>query len=117
MSVKLPPQVELIRLGRRKAVVLHLVQPRPGHDAADLGLLAERQQVRQHAEMLAAPVPAGDAHAALHFVEDQQHFVLVADPAQRLQPFAAEMVVAAFALDRLDDDRGDVETALRRRTA
>ena len=28
-----------------------------------------------------------------------------------LQPFAAEMIVAAFALDRLDDDRGDIDAA------
>ncbi len=117
MSVKLPPQVELIRLGRRKAIVLHLIEPRPGHHATDLRLFPERHQVGQHAEMLAAPVAAGRSHAALHFVENEQHFVLVADAAQRLQPFAAEMIVAAFALDRLDDDRGDVDAALLRRTA
>ena len=117
MSVKLPPQVELIRLGRRKAVVLHLIESRPGHDAADLRLFPERHQVGHNAEMLAAPVAAGRAHPALHFVENEEHFVLVADPAQRLQPFAAEMIVAAFALDRLDNDRGDVEAALLRRTA
>ena len=62
--------------------------------------------------MLAAPVLAGDAHAALDFVEDEQHVVLVANPAQRLQEFAPEMVVAALALDRLDDDRGDVRGLL-----
>ncbi len=61
--------------------------------------------------MFAAPISAGGAHAALHFVENQEHFVLVADAAERSQPFAAEMIVATFALDRLDDDRGDVDAA------
>ena len=112
MSVKLPPQVELIRLGTRKAIVLDLIEPRPGHYATDLGFFPERHQVGQNAEMLTAPVAAGDAHPALHFVENEQHFILVADPAERLQPFATEMIVATFTLDRLDNNRGDVETAL-----
>ena len=58
--------------------------------------------------MLAAPVLAGDAHAALHFVEDEQHLVLVANAAQGAEQFAAEMIVAALALDRLDNDGGDI---------
>jgi hypothetical protein len=29
-----------------------------------------------------------------------------------LQPFAAEMIVAPFALNRLDNNRGDVDAAL-----
>ena len=99
--------------GEAEAVVLDLVQARPGHDAADLGFLAEDQQVGQHVEMLAAPVPAGNAHAALDFVEDEQEVVLVANPPQRAQELAAEMVVAALALDRLDDDGGDVGGLLR----
>ena len=62
--------------------------------------------------MLATPVAAGCSHAALDFVEDKKHLVLVADAAQRLEPFAPKMIVAAFALDRLDDDRRDVDAAL-----
>ena len=58
MSVKLPPQVELIRLGSTETIVLHFIEPRPGHDATDLRLFAERHQVGHHAEMLAAPVAA-----------------------------------------------------------
>ena len=112
MSVKLPPQVELIRLGTRKAIVLNLIEPRPGHDATDLGFFPERHQVGHNAEMLTAPVAAGDAHPALHFVKNEEHFILVADPAEGLQPFATEMIVATFTLDRLDNNRGDVETAL-----
>src|SRR5664279_2037428 len=62
--------------------------------------------------MFAAPVAASGSHAALHFVENQKHLVLVADPSQSLKPFAAEMIVAPFALDRLDDDRGDIDATL-----
>ena len=58
--------------------------------------------------MFAAPILTGGSAAALHFVENQQHLVLVADAAQRLEPFLAEMIVAAFALDRLDDDGRDL---------
>ena len=50
---------------------------------------------------------------ALDFVEDEQEVVLVANPPQRAQELAAEMVVAALALDRLDDDGGDVGGFLR----
>src|SRR5438105_15063861 len=62
--------------------------------------------------MLATPVATGCSHAALDFVEDKKHLVLVADAAKRLEPFAAKMIVAAFALDRLYDDRRDVDAAL-----
>ena len=59
--------------------------------------------------MFAAPVASGDAHAALHFVENQQDIVLVANFPQLLQPFAAEMVVSAFTLDWLDNDGANVD--------
>ena len=65
--------------------------------------------------MLAAPGAAGRAHAGLHFVENEKHLVLVADFAQLLQPFAAEMIIAALALDRLDDDGANVGAAFRNR--
>ena len=57
--------------------------------------------------MLPRPHFAGDAHAALDFVEYEQHFVFVAYLAQLLEEFRAEVVVSAFALYRFDDDRGD----------
>src|SRR4030095_9649121 len=63
-------------------------------------------------EMFAAPVATRGAHAALHFVEDEQDIVFVANRSQFLQPFAAEMIVTAFALDRLDNDGADVDPAL-----
>ena len=59
--------------------------------------------------MLAAPVAPRCTHAALHFVENEKHFIFIANPSQRLQPFTAEMIVAAFALDRLDDNGADVD--------
>jgi len=43
----------------------------------------------------------------LNLVEDEQHLVLVANPAERLEPLTAEMAVTAFALDRLDDEGAD----------
>src|SRR4051812_33785418 len=58
--------------------------------------------------MLAAPVPASCTRAALDLVEDEEDIVLVANFAKGPQPFAAKMVVAALALNRLDDERGNV---------
>ena len=57
--------------------------------------------------MLPGPHLASDAHAALHFVEDEEHFVFVAYLAKLLEELCAEVVVSAFALYRLDDDGGD----------
>ncbi len=56
--------------------------------------------------MLPGPHFAGDAHAALHFVEDEEHFVFVAYLAQLLVVLGAVVVVLGFALFRLDDDGG-----------
>ena len=98
--------------GQAKRIVFHFIETRPGHHPAYLRFFSKRQQVGHHIEMFAAPVATRCAHAALHFVEDEKHVVFVANLAQLLQPFAAEMVVAAFALDRLDDDGADVDVAL-----
>src|SRR5438477_9895134 len=59
--------------------------------------------------MLTAPHLTGDTHAALHFVEDEKDVVFVADLAELFQPFAPEMIIAALALDRFDDDGADVD--------
>src|SRR2546427_7024833 len=58
--------------------------------------------------MLAAPVPAS-GQAGLDLVEYQQDIELIAEPAERFQPFATKMIVAAFTLDRLDDDCGNID--------
>src|SRR5882757_76020 len=62
--------------------------------------------------MLATPHLSGNTHAALHFVEDEEDVVLIADFAQLLQPFASEIIIAAFTLDRLNDDGADVDLTL-----
>src|SRR5690606_10468432 len=82
-----------------------LVETRAGGDAADLGLLGEGEDVGLDAEVLEAPPGAGGAEAGLHFVEDQQELVLVGQAPELAQELAAEVVVAALALDRLDDQR------------
>ena len=46
-------------------------------------------------------------HAGLHFVDDQHDAVLRRQLAQPLQERLRRDDVAAFTLDRLDDDRGD----------
>src|SRR5438046_5703948 len=61
--------------------------------------------------MFAAPIAAGRAHPALHFIEDKEDVIFVADAPKRLQPFTAKMVIAAFTLDRLNDDGTDVDLA------
>src|SRR5205085_12026888 len=64
-----------------------------------------------------APHLSSCSEAALDFVENQQHLVLVADLAEPLEEFTSEMIVAALALDRLDDDRRNINTAFLNETA
>jgi ParB family chromosome partitioning protein len=74
---------------------------------AHLRLLAERDDVGLDVVVLPHPRLARSEEAGLHFVEHEQRFVLVGVAAQALQELRAEVVVAAFALHRLDQDRGD----------
>src|SRR6266480_5806986 len=62
--------------------------------------------------MFAAPVASRCAHAALHFIKDEKNLVLIANLSQFVQPFAAEMIVTAFALNGLDDDGANVYATL-----
>jgi hypothetical protein len=48
----------------------------------------------------------------LHLVEDEKDIGFVANLSQPLQPFTAEMIVAALSLDRLNNDGTDVDVAL-----
>ena len=59
-----------------------------------------------------AHIVPGQAHAGLHLVEDEQHVVLVAERTHAGEELGTEMVVAAFPLDRLEDERGDVVAVL-----
>ena len=68
--------------------------------------LGERHDVGVNAGALIGKQLARAAHAALHLVEDQQHAVLVAQRAQRFEECIGRNADAAFALDRLDQDRG-----------
>src|SRR5205807_1251069 len=99
--------------GQSKRVVFDFIDTWAGHHAADLRLFAKRHQVGQNVEMFATPVATSRAHAALHLVKNEQDVVLVGNFSQLLQPFAAKMIVAALALDRLDDDGTNVDFALR----
>ena len=117
MSVRLPPHVELMREETREDVVGELEDAVVRGEAAHLRLLAEAEQVRLDAEVLEGPHLAGDADAGLHLVEDEQHLVLVAELADGAEELGAEVVVAAFALDRLHDEGRDVVLALVRGTA
>src|SRR4051794_16294329 len=62
--------------------------------------------------MFTAPILAGDSHTTLDFIEDQEDIILVADLSQQLEKLAAEMIVAALTLNRLDDDRGNINSLL-----
>src|SRR5690606_37125162 len=94
--------------GDREDVVRHLVEAPAGHDAAHLDLLRERDDVRRQAELLIRPGRPGGPGAGLHFVDDEQRVVFVRQALHRLEELRAHVVVAAFALDRLGDERGDV---------
>ncbi len=85
---------------------------RPGDDAGQRQpagqALADAHDVGLDAVVLARPHRAGAADAGLHLVDDEQDAVLVAQPAQVGEPAGGRHDVAALALDRLDEDGGDV---------
>ena len=89
-------------------VLLDLVHAAAGHDPADLRLLGERDDVGGDAELLVRPRGAGRADAGLHLVEDHQRVVIVGELLHPREELGPDVVVAALALDRLGDERGDV---------
>src|SRR5439155_700350 len=91
---------------------LHPSTSSAADEAANLRLLAEAEDVGLHAKMLEAPHSSGEPDAGLHFIEDQQHVVFVAELPHGPEELGAEMVVAALSLDRLHDERGDFVLAL-----
>ena len=70
--------------------------------------LGGQQDVGLDAPVLDRPHLAGATRAGLDLVGDEQDAVAIADFAQALEEAVLRDDVAAFALDRLDDDRGDL---------
>ena len=101
-----------IPAGDFEDVVLDLVEATPGQDAAHLRFFAEGDDVGLDAEGLVRPEHPGNADAALHLVEDQERVVFEGEGFEGLEKLGPEVMVAAFALDRLDKDAGDVVFAL-----
>ena len=92
-----PPRLEQVRAGD------HGAERHARRDA-----LGSQEDVRLHAPVFDGPHLAGPARARLDLVGDEQDAVLVADVAQALEEAVLGDEVAALALDRLDDDRGDL---------
>ena len=102
--------------GDGEHVVGHLVDPAAGHDAAELGLLGEGDDVGLDAQLLVGPRRAGGADPGLHLVEDEQRVVIMHElAASAAKNSGADVVVAALALDRLGDERRDVVRVVRER--
>ncbi len=76
------------------------------HAAGDA--LGRADDVRLHTPVLDGPPASRASHAGLHFVYDQQNAVAVAQLAQQREKAGRRHDVAAFALDRLDQDGGHV---------
>ena len=109
MSTRLPPQVELMREPTLKTFSGSSSTFGPTRQPQHLRLLAEGEARRAEAEVLVRPHLAGEADAGLHLVDDEEALVRRARQAgQGLQELGAEVVVAAFGLDGLDEDGGDV---------
>ena len=94
--------------GQLEDVVLHLLDPARDHDAAHLQLLPEGHDVRLEAEVLMRPHRPRHTDAGLDLVDDEQSLVRVTALPERPEELSPEVVVAALALDRLDDQTGDL---------
>ena len=75
------------------------------HREAAADALGDRHDVGRDARPFIGEELAGAADAALHFVEDQEQAVLVAEFAQPLQRLRREAADAALALHGLEQDR------------
>ena len=95
-----------------RAATPALAELAPGHDRRQREPVGDRlghaHDVGDDPRVLERPHLARPAVARLHLVGDQQDPVLVAQRAQRAHERDRRRVVAALALDRLDEDRGDL---------
>jgi len=73
-------------------------------DAAGEGL-RQRERIGNDAEFLERVPRTRPAHAGLHLVEDQHQALLVRERSQSLEEPVGRQIDAAFALDRLDQNR------------
>src|SRR2546421_5054795 len=69
--------------------------------------LGQRHDIRLHIPVLTGKHLAAATYARLHFVENQQNAVAIAQLAQARQKSVGRYYVATLALNRLDQDRGD----------
>ena len=81
-----------------------------GHARAQA--LGQRHHIGGDAGPLVGKPFAGAAHARLHFIQDQQPALGIAQGTHLLQVFLAHGVQTAFALDGLHHDGDDVGVAL-----
>ena len=105
IAKRLPPKVEPWVPGGHALTRFASRKTRADREAA-AERLGERHDVGRDADALIGEQFAGAAHAALHFVEDQHQAVLVAQRAQRSEERRLDDAHAAFAHQRLDQDRG-----------
>ena len=115
MSVRLPPHVELIRLGTRKTLSGTSSTRPPAMIPQTCSFLPNATTSGRRPELLVGPRGAGHAAAGLHLVEHEQRVVRAAQLLHRLQELRAHVVVAALALDGLGDEAGDVVRVRRER--
>src|SRR3972149_428684 len=94
--------------GLVKDVLLHLVDTATREDAANLGFFSEHQDVGREAEVLIGPHFSREPDTGLHLVDDEQELVLEGELPQFAQELRPKVIVAPFALDRLDDERRDL---------
>src|SRR5699024_3925126 len=90
-----------------ETVIFHFIYAFAGQYSTYLRFFTESKNVRLHVVFM-SPKLAGESHAGLHFIIDQQCFVLVGQVAQRLVELLAKVTIPALALNRFYDDTGNV---------
>ncbi len=95
-----------VRAGREHVHQRALADERRDRQHAAAQRLAENEAVGDDAFVLEREPGAGAPKAGLHLVDDQEHVVGVADPAQPREEARGRHDDAGLALDRLDQDSG-----------